>query len=262
MLRFPVLPIAILFMGVSSSLAHEFWIEPEKYQAPIGDVVTADVKNGQDFAGSAQPFFPNRQIRTEVNGATYEGRAGDLPAFQIQDALEGLTTLIVETAPASLKYREWTKFLSFLEDKNMAHAAAAHEQRGLPDADFWETYSRYSKALVAVGDGTGRDRRQGLLIEFVALDNPYLGASATLRFQLWHGDAPLADTQVTVFDKSPNDTVAQSRLRTDQEGRITVPVHPGHRYLLDAVVIRPVEDGSRAVWHTDWAALTFGIPQR
>ena len=40
---------------------------------------------------------------------------------------------------------------------------------------------------------------------------------------------------------------------------------PGHTYLLDAVILRPVNEGAAfdedlPVWESLWAALTFAVP--
>ena len=53
-------------------------------------------------------------------------------------------------------------------------------------------------------------------------------------------------------------------LKTDAEGRATVPVKPGYRYMLDSVVLRePAPDlaaGRDVVWESLWANLTFAVP--
>ena len=52
---------------------------------------------------------------------------------------------------------------------------------------------------------------------------------------------------------------------TDSEGRVTVPVKSGHRYMLDAVVLREpsanLAEATGAVWESLWANLTFEVPE-
>ena len=49
-------------------------------------------------------------------------------------------------------------------------------------------------------------------------------------------------------------------LATDAKGEAVIPVRPGHRYLLDAVVLREAPDGDGPVWESLWAAMTFAVP--
>lgn len=53
--------------------------------------------------------------------------------------------------------------------------------------------------------------------------------------------APLKDTQIEVFEKAPDGGVSVFMDRTDADGNATIPVKRGHRYMLDAVVLRPLE---------------------
>ncbi|MGR3616514.1 MAG: DUF4198 domain-containing protein [Paracoccaceae bacterium] len=244
------------------SCAHEFWIEPVKYQVPKGETLTADLRNGQNFAGAQHPFFDHQIRRAEVNGQSYRGRMGDLPAFSVDEPAEGLTTIVIASQPGDVKYKSWDSFQTFLDEKDLQHAAETHRERGLPNQDFWERYLRHSKALIASGHGRGQDRRHGLFLEFVVMANPYATQADALPVQLWRGERVLADTQIGVFDRASDGSVTHLRLRSDASGMAEIPVSPGHSYLLDAVMIAPVNDDDRAVWQTDWATLTFAIPGR
>ena len=141
----------------------------------------------------------------------------------------------------------------------------AHLARALPESAFVEAYTRYVKSLIGVGNSAGDDRRLGLPIEIVALDNPYTAdVSAGLRVQVFEDEAPRDYGQVELFDKAPDDTVTITLHRTDVNGVAILPVIAGHSYLVDAVMLREPAPGpateSGAVWESLWASLTFGIP--
>ena len=96
--------------------------------------------------------------------------------------------------------------------------------------------------------------------EFVALSNPYTDPPGEgMPVRLLYRDAPRADAPVEVFARAPGGTVTRSVMRTDAQGEVTIPVAPGHDYLLNAVVLRLLED-RREVWETLWASLTFHVP--
>ena len=101
----------------------------------------------------------------------------------------------------------------------------------------------------------------GLEFELVAQANPYTDdISGGLIVQLWRNDLPLGDTQIEVFAKDASGDVTITQHRTDTGGFATIPMAADTEYLIDAVILSardPSEGNQNAVWHSDWAALTF-----
>ena len=247
--------------------AHEFWIEADSYQVAPGNTITARFRNGEEFSGPNLAFFDFRSARLESAGpdglSTLRPRSGDNPAIVIEDAAGGLTILMHETKPGALSYKTWEKFQKFADHKDFQDIEARHQERGLPRQDFSESYTRFAKALVAVGPGTGHDSEFGFQTEFVALTNPYHPDFAgEMQVQLLYLASPRPDAQVEVFDRAPDGSVTVTLTRTDADGMARVPVTPGHTYLFDAVVLRPAAEDDKAVWETLWAALTFAVPAK
>lgn len=263
--------VAALFWG-TSAIAHEFWIEPEGFQVETDVPFSASLRNGENFSGASLAWFENRFTRFEAHWRdetiAIRGRMGDTPALQMLSPPEdGLMILLHETVASDLTYKEWDKFLAFVDHKDFASAVATHDQNGWPKEGFRESYTRHVKALVAVGDGAGADRAFGMETEFVALTNPYdAGFDGTMRVEVLYQGAPRPDAQVEVFDRAPSGEVTVSLFRTDDAGVAVVPVLPGHDYLFDAVVLRPADvstaagDENPLLWETLWAALTFSVP--
>lgn len=260
--------IVMVMTTAPETKAHEFWIAPQSYQIPAGEVITADFVNGQEFQGATLAWFDNRVSRAEavINGevSIVTGRLGDMPAINHRPAGTGLLTLLVETTPATVNYREAEKFANFVTHKNLDVDAAAQ------DYPFKEVYTRHVKTLIQVGDGQGADRAMGLATEFVALENPYTddmrdGIDLLILYQ----GTPKGLAQVEVFQMDPEGAVTIAILNADAEGRVTVPVLPDHHYLVDSVTLRrPAIETLNAVaapktvkWETLWAALTFAVPR-
>lgn len=260
---------AVALMGAMPALAHEFWISPVDYAVSAGADLVADIRVGENMQGSAYSYVPPNFERFDVvmGGAVFAvpGRAGDRPALNMPtpDA-EGLAVVVHQTRSYRLTYTEWDKFASFTEHKDFAWAQERHLERGLSKDKIVERYSRYAKSLIAVGAGAGADTEVGLLTEIVAETNPYtddLTDGFTVR--AFYDGAPLVDTQVELFEKAPGATEATATLhRTDAAGRVTLPVEAGHEYLVDAVLMRPLDpaenDGHE--WESLWASLTFRVP--
>ena len=249
--------------------AHEFWIEPLEWQIAADDTLQAKLVNGSDFAGIDFAFLPQRFTRFDLaqNGtlAPVEARLGARPAIDQVMHKEGLVVALYVSTPYKVSYEERATFDKFVAQKDLGRVAREHEARGLPEAGFSELFTRYSKALVAVGEGAGEDRRFGLETELVALDNPYVDdLSQGLRVQLFYGDQTRDETQVELYERTPEGEVTEILLRTDEEGVAVLPVKPGHDYLASAVVLREpaAEIAARTdtVWESLWAALSFAVP--
>lgn len=263
-MRAMLLSLLIWGGALSPAFAHEFWIEPFEYQVQSDQPLRAHLRNGEHFAGSAQAYFDNRTQRLEVirDGATkvLSPRLGDLPAIDQERPANGLNILIYESTPSQLTYTDWDKFQKFAAEKDFDNIGQRHDARGLPRTGFGERYTRHSKSLVAVGSGQGADQETGMRTEFVALANPYTDTfedGLPVRL-LWAGKRR-GDAQIEIYAQAPDGTVTTSQIRTNSDGEALIPVIPGHRYLLNAVVLNPLYD-QPDVWETLWAALTFAVP--
>lgn len=261
------LTLAVIIAGGKGAVAHEFWIDPVAFAVAADQTLEANLRVGEAYRGGPQPLLPQGFARFDVVAEgevrPVEGRLGDIPALRMAGLSEGLAIIVHETAGQSLTWSEWDRFLAFADHKDLGDVTAMQAVRGLDQQDVAEVFFRYAKSLIAVGQGAGSDTRVGLRTEFVALANPYVDdLSGGLAVQLWLDGAPRPDVQVEVFAKAPDGTVSVTLKRTDAQGIATVPVAPGHRYMIDAVVLEPlvpVAEGD-AEWRTLWANMTFAVP--
>ena len=247
--------------------AHEFWIDPVDHILSPGEPVVADIRVGEAYEGTAFAYIPQRFRRFDyaLNGEIrpVDGTVGDRPALAMEVADEGLFVAIHVTDDQHITWSTWEKFVSFLEHKDLSWGLAEHDARGLSRENVRERYSRYAKSLIAVGEGAGEDVTAGLLTEIVALENPYtddMSDGLDIRAE-YQGD-PLKNVQIEVFRKASDGTVTITLERTDEQGQATIPIEPGARYMLDTVVLRPLEvvEARDPPWETLWANLTFEVP--
>jgi hypothetical protein len=233
----------------------------------MGGSAKIDLRNGEDFEGVTLSWFDRRIAQTFVinagRAAPYEGLAGDLPAIQLDD-LRGLVTIAYASTLSSLTYTSWDKVMNFVRHKDFPWFEAAHQARGLGKEKVTEGYWRYSKTLIAGGDGAGQDQLAGFETEFLALTNPYAaGFDGEMRVRLIYRDAPRADAQVELWRKNDAGAVTHEFLRTDARGELRFRVSPGASYQIDAVVLRPAESpealAKPVMWETLWANMTFGL---
>ncbi|MEM9426474.1 MAG: DUF4198 domain-containing protein [Pseudomonadota bacterium] len=247
--------------------AHEFWIDPVSHMVAPGDRIEADIRVGEAYEGTAFGYIPRRFRRFDTASqgrvSPVNGTVGDRPALSMQAEEDGLLVAIHATEDQHITWSEWGKFVSFLEHKDLTWGLAEHAARGLSEENVRERYSRYAKSLIAVGAGEGEDVIAGLETEIVALENPYTDdMSDGLDIRALYQGAPLDDVQIEVFRKAPDGTVTITTERTDAAGEVTIPIDPGARYMLDTVVLRPLEQTEEGdpAWETLWANLTFEVP--
>jgi len=264
---FAIFVTLVLITGRIAS-AHEFWISPQDYQVSPDAEVVADLRVGQSFNGGTFAFIPAHFNRFEmVHGndvVTVRSRIGDVPALHQTVPSDGLWVIVHETTDQRLTYKDRETFEGFVTHKNLKGTLEAHVARGLPDDGFVENYRRFAKSLVAVGTPQGADRAVGLRTEFVAEANPYDPSfDGQMTVQLLFEGAPRTDAQVEIFARDPNGQVSVGTVQTDASGRASFATMPGHEYLVDAVKMLPLEgnaSGSKAVWYSLWASLTFKVP--
>lgn len=263
-----IIPFCLALLA-SPVAAHELWLEPVDYMIEADGRLQAQIVNGQEFAGSRLSYVPQLFTAFDMalaeQSAPVENRPGSRPALDMPPLGEGLHVVSYVSSVSRVKYEDFAKFLRFAAHKDFPNAEADHLARGLPTEAFYEAYSRFAKTLIAVGEGAGNDSRLGLETEIVALDNPYTSqAENGIRVQVFYGDAPRAGAQYELFDKAPDGAVTITYHRADAQGIATLPVTPGHSYLVDAVVLREpspeLAAEKDAVWETLWAALTFAVP--
>jgi len=244
--------------------AHEFWIEPAKFELAPGDLLEAHVRVGQDMKGDSLRYIPQlvEAFRLTTGGATRDvkSRIGDDPALSERVPDSGLHLLSYVSTDSQLTYSDPEKFRRFVETEGIQWVSAAHERRGLPVQGFSEDYQRFAKSLVKVGDGKGQDRPLGLEFELVLETNPYTDPDAVIVAQLQWLGKPLADAQISVFRRHRGE-VSRTNFRTDVGGRISLPRRdaPGV-YLLNAVhMIELPPNAEGAVWKSLWASTTFEV---
>lgn len=251
------------------AIAHEVWIEPQNYQVEKGGQITASLKNGEQFSGIELSWFSGQIDRFDVvvrgKARAIDGRSGDLPAIQSLKTRPGLVVLVHQSKPKTLTYENWEKFQAFIDHKDLGDIRGAHLARGLAQTPLREVYTRFAKSLLSVGHGKGADTVTGLETEIVALANPYQGKLRAMPVQVLYQGAARVDAQIELFSRAPDGTISVTYHRTDKAGQATLPVLPGHSYLVNAVVLREpsatLAARYNAQWESLWASLTFAVPE-
>ena len=250
--------------------AHEFWIEPTQYQLN-DDLINAHLRVGQEFQGMVLMYNPQDFKTFKILSGSknkkekIKGILGDVPAINITTNLDNLLIIYHETKDKYVDYKKFQKFEDFVNEKGYQQLIDTHFEKGFPESNFIESYRRYAKSLITLNGSEGKDKKTGLLFEFVLDQNPYKELnSKQMSGTLYYKKKPLKKNLVTIFSKYKNTKLSIVNTITDDKGKFTFDIEPGREYLLDSVVIYPLKadpEKNEPIWHSDWASTTFLIPE-
>ena len=266
-----ILYIFLLLIAYSIRVnAHEFWIEPTQYQLN-DDLINAHLRVGQEFQGMVLMYNPQDFKTFKILSGSkkkkekIKGILGDVPAINITTNLDNLLIIYHETKDKYVDYKKFQKFEDFVNEKGYQQLINTHFDKGFPESNFIESYRRYAKSLITLNGNEGKDKKTGLLFEFVLDQNPYKELnSKQMSGTLYYKKKPLKKNLVTIFSKYKNTKLSIVNTITDDKGKFTFDIEPGREYLLDSVVIYPLKadpDKNEPIWHSDWASTTFLIPE-
>ena len=266
-----ILYIFLLLIAYSiRANAHEFWIEPTQYQLN-DDLINAHLRVGQEFQGMVLMYNPQDFKTFKILSGSknkkekIKGILGDVPAINITTNLDNLLIIYHETKDKYVDYKKFQKFEDFVNEKGYQQLINTHFEKGFPESNFIESYRRYAKSLITLNGSEGKDKKTGLLFEFVLDQNPYTELnSEQMSGTLYYKKKPLKKNLVTIFSKYKNTKLSIVNTITDDKGKFTFDIEPGREYLLDSVVIYPLKadpEKNEPIWHSDWASTTFLIPE-
>ncbi len=253
-----------LVCTASPAAGHDFWIEPSAYRVQVDQPVGVALRVGDHFKGQPVPRNPSRIVKFVSVGVEGEsaiaGRDGGDPAGVARFTAEG-TYLLAYRGNHAFSELEVDRFEKYLEEKGLERIVSRRRELGQSGMKAREAYSRCSKSLIHVGDGTGPggDRPIGLTLEIVAESNPYeMTAGRPMAFRLLHEGRPLPGALVTATRRGAEDS--KLSLRTDDEGRAAFTLGEAGIWLIASVHMAEAPEGLDADWESWWASLTFELP--
>ena len=250
--------------------AHEFWIEPTQYTTSDNQL-EGHLRVGQYFDGMALMYnendFETFKILSGTKNKKFDvsGIIGDVPALDVQSKFSDLIIVYHETKDKFVNYKKFQKFKDFVIEKGYPQLIDEHILAGYPDEYFIESYRRYAKSLIAVDGVKGKDKKTGLLFEFILNENPYDLNSNNVSANLFYKKRPIADQLVTIFSRKNGEDLKIENLKTDKKGYVEFLVEGGREYLMDSVIIYKKKGDPKnkePIWHSIWASTTFLVPER
>jgi uncharacterized GH25 family protein len=265
--RIAVTLVALAFPA--SIGAHDFWILPTSFQPAAGAAVGLHLFVGEHFVGERVPRSAAQIERFFVVGPAgvrdVIGRDGMDPAGVLRADAPGTWVVGYRSRPSRVELAA-PAFEQYLRDEGLEHVIAERARVGESAAPAREQFSRSVKSILTVGATSGAEaamRPLGLTLELVPQRDPRQSNLAGLPLRLLYNGMPLANAQIVGFRQDHREAgpvEPAAKVRTDRDGRATVPSAPG-RWLIKAVQMRRADAGSGVEWESIWTSLTFSVKE-
>ena len=257
---------------VTSTHAHEYWLDPIDSAINLGERAIIDIRNGENFSGAAFGYDPKNYQRVQVSNAKetvpYEGRLGDYPALHPRLMQSGLYSISLDTTATLLTYKTWEKFNNFLSYHGFDTAREYHITNALPTTDIKERYYRSAKTIVQVHNSKDTSAEINAnqqenanvfapvdsLFEMVLLNNPLSNVNS-VRVQLLFEGQPLSGRQTEIFWQG-SQLIRRTQI-SDENGIATFKLLGKGNYLLNAVQLVAPPANADIDWLSYWASITF-----
>jgi hypothetical protein len=245
--------------------AHDLWLLADPPSVAAGASLHLKAATGMQFPESLSAVAPDRVDgfwvldaalrRHEVSGARAEGK---LLRADVQLAAPGVALAALAIKPRTLELTA-TEFNEYLEHDGLPQILERRRARGELEKGARESYAKYAKAIVAVGEGGARDlatRPAGLRLEIVPLRDPGgVGAGEELPVQVLFEGRPLEGVYVYALAAGAEGYIDGHR--TDGDGRTAVPLPAGGLMSLHCIHMRPHADAGEADWESFFATVSF-----
>jgi uncharacterized GH25 family protein len=259
-----------LLIGVGAVLAHEFWLQPNRFFANVGDKLTIQTMVGEGFSGEQSNGKKEKILQYKHQSATGTADLAPTLTGDVYGTLPvSLTTvgthlISFSNTPAFLAMRA-DSFLLYLKEDGLDNVISTRQQQGTASKPSREMYQRCVKTLIQVGDKSDNTfvENTGMPLEIIPAQNPYdqrPGQIAT--FQVLYGNKPLAKALVRYWNRNGSNPLSQERQRSDGQGRVRFRLRAGNNMVslvhMTPYVRTDTTKPSPADWHSYWGSLTFG----
>ncbi|MFT3936652.1 MAG: DUF4198 domain-containing protein [Chitinophagaceae bacterium] len=257
--------LLIIVAVVLPILAHEFWLQPEKFMYKPGEDINVRFWVGEDFDGSN--WSGNRDKVKSLSLYLEDDIVDDI-ADQVSDekgdslqlsVLDEGTPMITFNSTNSFIELDAAKFNAYLQEDSLQEAAdyrTAHQQTDSVGREF---YQRSVKTLVQVGDQkTNISHSTNLPLDIIPLSNPYAAKeNDSIGVKLLFKGQPMVQQMVNIWQRLDGKTTRQSYF-TNEHGITRFAIIPEGKWMVSTVKMQHLENDATANWQSYWGSCTWG----
>lgn len=255
----------VLAIAIGVAMAHEFWMQPDKFHYALNEKLIVNLKVGEEFKGELWDLNRHRVERLELHGklkmesiVDYIGKSTtghiDYPLTETG------TKLLVLQSNNAFSDLEGEKFNAYLQEDALDEALSYRRKTNTLDKNGTEFYQRNAKLLVQVGEEIDDTHTKvvGLPLEVMPEQHPKtLKIGSKMSFIILFQGKPLFGVKVRVWNRHQGRTTVQN-IFTEQDGRVETHVSNKGAWMVSAIKMVPSKD-PKADWQSYWGSLVFGI---
>lgn len=260
-----ILLVTSLLTIISSLLAHEFWLSPDKFIYQRGEKINIRFFIGENFDGenwkgnnekiqSLKLYFGG--VSDDLSKYISEEK-GDSIELNMQD--EG-TNMVAFNSTNTFIEIEAADFNKYLHDDGLANAIEYRKLNNETDSNGREYFQRCSKTLIQVGNVKDKtfSVSTGLPVDIIPLSNPYqLKNDSLLTVKVLFQKQSMANSLIIVWRREKGKTI-KSEFISNGYGEISFPISTSGEWMVSTVKMERLQNDPKAQWQSYWASLTWG----
>lgn len=259
----PLLLIFISFL-ILPVIAHEFWLQPEKFIYKRGDNINIRFWVGEDFDGSNWSGNRNKvtSLQLYLGDITDDlsGQLSDEKGDSLQLAVfdEG-TAMVAFNSTNSFIQLDADKFNAYLKEDGLQNTIDYRMAHNETDSAGKEFYQRSVKTLIQVGDAKDNiSHITGLPLDIIPLTNPYrLKNNDTLTIRAFFNKQILANQLMNVWQRVEGKTSRQE-YRTNENGEFSFVISSTGKWMVSTVKMIHLDNDPQANWQSYWGSCIWG----
>lgn len=254
----------IIFSITAPLLAHEFWLQPQKFIYRKGENINVRFMVGEHFEGenwTGTKSKMNKLLLCQPGKITdltnyISAQKGDSLQFNIQD--EG-TAMIAYQSNNSFISLEGELFNEYLQGDGLLNALDYRKQHAEIDSIGTEFYQRNVKTLIKVGSKRNSlNFSTDMPLDFIPYGDPYhYKANDSVTFTLLFNKVPLQNHLVKVWQKAAGKTQVIN-LQSGSSGNIRFKINTAGMWMVSSVNMVRLLNDPKVKWQSYWASCTWG----
>ncbi|MFQ5730961.1 MAG: DUF4198 domain-containing protein [Planctomycetaceae bacterium] len=254
-------------LSVSAANAHDYWLQPKRFDVAVNMRVPVRLFVGDQFAREIERKFQRKPTlrfelvsKTETIDLAKTAKEDAKPYGQIRPAMPGTHWIALDRDVRHITLNA-EKFARYLRHENLHAVLKARKAAGEEAMPGRERYSRYIKCLIHAG-GKRDDTWKRVLkqrLEIVPLADPSaVRPGGKLKVRILFEGKPLAKAPVFALHKAEKRARTQSTT-TDADGIAEFAINRKGVWLVRLVHMRRCIKCPKADWESFWGAMTFAV---